>query len=149
MCESRLISPYQGCIVLKWFTLSLFLILRFILFLVFFYLCLCRVTLYDYQALCWVYSESSDSGRTLLDVSPANVLKLFSLFVCNPCDAKLGLHVSCYLCLISVFFSLALLRFLLSCEVDSDWACHVRLLCMWECLMSVSNNISLLHVCPF
>ncbi|XP_039903516.1 voltage-dependent calcium channel subunit alpha-2/delta-3 isoform X1 [Simochromis diagramma] len=26
-----------------------------------------RVTLYDYQALCWVYSESSDSGRTLLD----------------------------------------------------------------------------------
>uniref|UniRef100_A0A8C7Z466 Uncharacterized protein n=1 Tax=Oryzias sinensis TaxID=183150 RepID=A0A8C7Z466_9TELE len=27
-----------------------------------------RVTLYDYQALCWVYSESSDSGHTLLDV---------------------------------------------------------------------------------
>uniref|UniRef100_A0A3B5QES7 Calcium voltage-gated channel auxiliary subunit alpha2delta 3 n=1 Tax=Xiphophorus maculatus TaxID=8083 RepID=A0A3B5QES7_XIPMA len=26
-----------------------------------------RVTLYDYQALCWVHSESSDSGRTLLD----------------------------------------------------------------------------------
>ncbi|XP_061553313.1 voltage-dependent calcium channel subunit alpha-2/delta-3-like isoform X5 [Phycodurus eques] len=26
-----------------------------------------RVTLYDYQALCWVYSESSDSGHTLLD----------------------------------------------------------------------------------
>ncbi|XP_057714191.1 voltage-dependent calcium channel subunit alpha-2/delta-3-like isoform X3 [Corythoichthys intestinalis] len=26
-----------------------------------------RVTLYDYQALCWVYSESSDSGNTLLD----------------------------------------------------------------------------------
>uniref|UniRef100_A0A8C5NA26 VWFA domain-containing protein n=1 Tax=Gouania willdenowi TaxID=441366 RepID=A0A8C5NA26_GOUWI len=26
-----------------------------------------RVTLYDYQALCWVVSESSDSGRTLLD----------------------------------------------------------------------------------
>lgn len=30
---------------------------------------LLRVTLYDYQALCWVYSESSDSGHTLLDVS--------------------------------------------------------------------------------
>uniref|UniRef100_A0A3P9Q2H2 Voltage-dependent calcium channel alpha-2/delta subunit conserved region domain-containing protein n=1 Tax=Poecilia reticulata TaxID=8081 RepID=A0A3P9Q2H2_POERE len=28
-----------------------------------------RVTLYDYQALCWVHSESSDSGHTLLDVS--------------------------------------------------------------------------------
>ncbi|XP_035761503.1 voltage-dependent calcium channel subunit alpha-2/delta-3-like [Neolamprologus brichardi] len=28
---------------------------------------LSQVTLYDYQALCWVYSESSDSGRTLLD----------------------------------------------------------------------------------
>ncbi|KAK5863664.1 hypothetical protein PBY51_000677 [Eleginops maclovinus] len=26
-----------------------------------------RVTLYDYQALCWVFSESSDSGHTLLD----------------------------------------------------------------------------------
>uniref|UniRef100_A0A3Q2QZ91 Voltage-dependent calcium channel alpha-2/delta subunit conserved region domain-containing protein n=1 Tax=Fundulus heteroclitus TaxID=8078 RepID=A0A3Q2QZ91_FUNHE len=26
-----------------------------------------RVTLYDYQALCWVHSESSDSGHTLLD----------------------------------------------------------------------------------
>lgn len=31
--------------------------------------CVLRVTLYDYQALCWVYSESSDSGHTLLDVS--------------------------------------------------------------------------------
>lgn len=36
-----------------------------------FCLCLHRVTLYDYQALCWVYSESSDSGHTLLDVSTA------------------------------------------------------------------------------
>lgn len=35
-----------------------------------------RVTLYDYQALCWVYSESSDSGHTLLDVSIA----LYTLF---------------------------------------------------------------------
>ncbi|KAL7399060.1 hypothetical protein ABVT39_019430 [Epinephelus coioides] len=26
-----------------------------------------RVTLYDYQALCWVFSESSDSGHRLLD----------------------------------------------------------------------------------
>ncbi|MEQ2232270.1 Voltage-dependent calcium channel subunit alpha-2/delta-3, partial [Ilyodon furcidens] len=26
-----------------------------------------RVTLYDYQALCWVHSESSDSGHKLLD----------------------------------------------------------------------------------
>nr|XP_019951490.1 PREDICTED: voltage-dependent calcium channel subunit alpha-2/delta-3-like [Paralichthys olivaceus] len=26
-----------------------------------------RVTLYDYQALCWVFSESSGSGHTLLD----------------------------------------------------------------------------------
>ncbi|KAF0036213.1 hypothetical protein F2P81_011525 [Scophthalmus maximus] len=26
-----------------------------------------RVTLYDYQALCWVFSESSGCGRTLLD----------------------------------------------------------------------------------
>lgn len=34
---------------------------------------LLRVTLYDYQALCWVYSESSDSGHTLLDVSTAFV----------------------------------------------------------------------------
>lgn len=29
-----------------------------------------RVTLYDYQALCWVFSESSGGGHTLLDVSP-------------------------------------------------------------------------------
>ncbi len=34
-----------------------------------FNLYLLRVTLYDYQALCWVFSESSDSGHTLLDVS--------------------------------------------------------------------------------
>uniref|UniRef100_A0A3Q3GUP8 Calcium voltage-gated channel auxiliary subunit alpha2delta 3 n=1 Tax=Labrus bergylta TaxID=56723 RepID=A0A3Q3GUP8_9LABR len=33
-----------------------------------------RVTLYDYQALCWVFSESSDSGHTLLDVSTAFLL---------------------------------------------------------------------------
>uniref|UniRef100_A0A8C2X8R2 Calcium voltage-gated channel auxiliary subunit alpha2delta 3 n=1 Tax=Cyclopterus lumpus TaxID=8103 RepID=A0A8C2X8R2_CYCLU len=41
-----------------------------------------RVTLYDYQALCWVFSESSDSGHTLLDVSTAFfTLRSTSLFL--------------------------------------------------------------------
>lgn len=39
VCESRLISPYQGCIVLKRFSWSLFLIFCFILYFVFLSLC--------------------------------------------------------------------------------------------------------------
>lgn len=42
---------------------------RTLLFFLSFFVCLSRVTLYDYQAICWIYSESSDSGHTLLDVS--------------------------------------------------------------------------------
>lgn len=55
-------------------SISLYLILSLFLRLTLcplFDLYLLRVTLYDYQALCWVYSESSDSGHTLLDVSTA------------------------------------------------------------------------------
>lgn len=72
---------------------------------------LLRVTLYDYQALCWVYSESSDSGHTLLDVSSA-VVHIVELLVC-------GLKTTC---LSDEYFLsfLALLCFLLGCEVDPD-----------------------------
>uniref|UniRef100_A0A3Q1G9R8 Calcium voltage-gated channel auxiliary subunit alpha2delta 3 n=1 Tax=Acanthochromis polyacanthus TaxID=80966 RepID=A0A3Q1G9R8_9TELE len=50
-----------------------------------------RVTLYDYQALCWVYSESSASGHTLLDVRAEYFLDhSTSLFAIH---AKLGLQL--------------------------------------------------------
>lgn len=75
MCELRLISPYPGQTKawlwkIKSKTFKLFPALSHSMSSLF-CLCLHRVTLYDYQALCWVYSESSDSGHTLLDVSTA------------------------------------------------------------------------------
>lgn len=78
---------------------------------------LLRVTLYDYQALCWVYSESSDSGHTLLNVSsdfdfPHHSKSLFEA------HTKQSKSYKDYNMLI--FVSLALLRFLLSLEVDPD-----------------------------
>uniref|UniRef100_A0A3B3XEF4 VWFA domain-containing protein n=1 Tax=Poecilia mexicana TaxID=48701 RepID=A0A3B3XEF4_9TELE len=56
-----------------------------------------RVTLYDYQALCWVHSESSDSGHTLLDVSilqPLCVLPLAGPHMQVPCDTEYPAFVS-------------------------------------------------------
>lgn len=41
---------------------------------------LCRITLYDYQAMCRTNKESSDSAHSLLDVSIVNFL---STFPCN------------------------------------------------------------------
>lgn len=115
MCESTLNeSPYMGYIFLP---NSLFIFKKYIwsVWTYFvsvmplfhslasvFYLYLLRVTLYDYQALCWAFSESSDSGHTLLDVSTA----LFSN-LCAPCDATWAQHNMSFLCLIHIssFFS--------------------------------------------
>lgn len=101
------------------------------------YLYLLRVTLYDYQALCWVFSESSDSGHTLLDVSTA-LFTLCSTSLHTRC--KVGIVYSMFVSnqyFLFIFLSLALLCFLLHRKVDPDWACHVRLLCMSKCLLSV------------
>ena len=100
---------------------------------------LLRVTLYDYQALCWVFSESSDSGHTLLDVSTAFFFFFFTAHI-DLCEVGRKHYV--FLMSDQLFplslFSLALLCFLFCHEVDPDWACHVRL--------SVYVSVSF---CPF
>uniref|UniRef100_A0A3B3ZR24 VWFA domain-containing protein n=1 Tax=Periophthalmus magnuspinnatus TaxID=409849 RepID=A0A3B3ZR24_9GOBI len=58
-----------------------------------------RVTLYDYQALCWVFSESSGSGHTLLDVSNYSAFSaLYEIRMGRsmqvPCDTEYPAFVS-------------------------------------------------------
>lgn len=75
------------------------------------------------------------------------------MWVLHVCIRKAGTMYYVFLLsdqyFLSLFISLALLCFLLSHEVDPDWACHVRLLCMWECLLSVGNITCALHTCAF
>uniref|UniRef100_A0A8C6M180 Calcium channel, voltage dependent, alpha2/delta subunit 3 n=1 Tax=Nothobranchius furzeri TaxID=105023 RepID=A0A8C6M180_NOTFU len=64
--------------------------------------CFKRITLYDYQALCREYAGSSDSARTLSDVSPFSVVKwLLTELVMSrsktmmvPCDTEYPAFVS-------------------------------------------------------
>uniref|UniRef100_A0A3P9K5F4 Calcium voltage-gated channel auxiliary subunit alpha2delta 3 n=1 Tax=Oryzias latipes TaxID=8090 RepID=A0A3P9K5F4_ORYLA len=58
-----------------------------------------RVTLYDYQALCWVYSESSDSGHTLLDpyfafLSAVKWILTELVIMQLPCDTEYPAFIS-------------------------------------------------------
>lgn len=62
------------------FHIIIFIPLCFLLLVKQFSVLLCRITLYDYQAMCRTNKESSDSAHSLLDVSIVNFL---STFPCN------------------------------------------------------------------
>lgn len=66
--------------VSRLFHIIMFTPLCFLLLVKEFSVLLCRITLYDYQAMCRTNKESSDSAHSLLDVSTVNFL---STFPCN------------------------------------------------------------------
>lgn len=66
--------------VSRMFHIFILIPLCFLLLVKQFSLLPCRITLYDYQAMCRTNKESSDSAHSLLDVSTAH---LMSIFPCN------------------------------------------------------------------
>lgn len=66
--------------VSRLFHIITFIPLRFLLLVKQFSVLPCRITLYDYQAMCRTNKESSDSAHSLLDVSTAHFM---SIFPCN------------------------------------------------------------------
>lgn len=71
---------FPVCFVGRLFHIIIFIPLCFLLLVKQFSVLLCRITLYDYQAMCRTNKESSDSAHSLLDVSIVNFL---STFPCN------------------------------------------------------------------
>ena len=59
------------------FHITMFTPLCFLLLVKQFSVLLCRITLYDYQAMCRTNKESSDSAHSLLDVSTVNFMSTF------------------------------------------------------------------------
>lgn len=63
--------------VSRLFHITMFTPLCFLLLVKQFSVLLCRITLYDYQAMCRTNKESSDSAHSLLDVSTVNFMSTF------------------------------------------------------------------------
>lgn len=63
--------------VSRMFHIIIFIPLCFLLLVKQFSVLPCRITLYDYQAMCRTNKESSDSAQSLLDVSTAPLMSIF------------------------------------------------------------------------